>query len=142
MEALIFEKKDITKAANWLLKSVKNGQKIAFYGEMGAGKTTFIGALCKALGVKTPTASPTFSLVNQYVFLGENGARGIIHHLDLYRLKNLGEAIDIGIEEILEDENWALVEWPQLIEPIFPKNMTKILLETVGEKQRRLTILN
>ena len=142
MADLIFGKKNIAQAARWLLKSSENEKKIAFYGEMGAGKTTFIGAFCRELGVKTPTASPTFSLINQYSFLEKTGGRGIIHHLDLYRLKNLGEAIDIGIEEILEDENWTLIEWPQLIEPIFPENILKVQLEPVSETQRRLTILH
>lgn len=141
MEALIFEKKNLAEAARWLLKLAKNKKKIAFYGEMGAGKTTFIGAFCRELGVKTPTASPTFSLVNQYSFLEKTGAPGIVHHLDLYRLKNLAETLEIGVEEILEDENWALVEWPQLVEPIFPENILKVQLETVGGTKRRLTIL-
>lgn len=141
MEALIFEKKELAKAARWLIKSAKSSKKFAFYGEMGAGKTTFIGAFCRALGVKTPTASPTFSLINQYSFLEKNGARGLVHHLDLYRLKNLHEAIEIGIEEILDDENWCFLEWPQLVEPIFPEGILKIKIEAVDETKRRLTIL-
>ncbi len=142
MEALIFEKNDLAKAARWLLEKAGGHRKIALEGEMGAGKTTLVGAVCRELGVETPTASPTFSLINQYSFLKKDGARGLVHHLDLYRLRSLDEALDIGIGEVLEDENWAFIEWPALAGPVLPEDFLKIRLEPTGETERRLTIIN
>jgi len=115
--------------------------KIALYGEMGAGKTTFTKAFCRYLGVKETTASPTFSLVNQYSYTGKNGSTALFYHLDLYRLKNLQEALDIGIEDFLYDSNYCVIEWPQLAEPLLPNDAAKIQIEITGETSRRLVIL-
>lgn len=111
-------------------------KKIAFYGHMGVGKTTFIQQFCRALGVQETVSSPTYSLVNEYPLESENG---VIYHLDLYRLKDIGEAYDIGIEEYLDSGAYCLIEWPQIIEPLLDK-FVKIELKINPDNSRTITI--
>jgi len=127
--------------ARELITALGNRKKIALYGEMGAGKTTFAKAFCKVLGVEGGTASPTFSLINAYPVTDASGAPATIHHLDLYRLRSVIEALDIGIEEVLYDPWYCLIEWPQVIEPILPDDCAVVTIEIVNENARviRLT---
>ena len=108
---------------------------------MGAGKTTFTKVFCQHFGVDSATSSPIFSLVNEYFYLDTEGGQNVIHHLDLYRLKNLEEALDIGIEDYLYDENYCLIEWPQIIESILPDDVLKISIEMIGDSTRKIVIL-
>jgi len=95
----------------------------AFYGEMGAGKTTLIKEMCRQLGSSDNFSSPTYSIVNEYQ-IGENESK--IYHIDLYRLKNIDEALAIGIEEYINGESYCFIEWPQLIEQLLPVNTVKV----------------
>jgi tRNA threonylcarbamoyladenosine biosynthesis protein TsaE len=122
------------------LKALAGRRKLAFYGDMGAGKTTFIKAFCRYLGVEDATASPTFSLINEYYFPGPENQPQIIHHLDLYRLKNIHEALDIGIEDLLDDPHYCLIEWPGLIEPLLPPDVAIVRIDIQDEQKRTLTI--
>lgn len=131
---------DLPKAAEWLLQQADGRKKIMLYGDMGAGKTTFVKAFCQFLGVQSLTSSPTFSLVNEYVYL-ENGVEKLIHHLDLYRLKDLDEALDIGVEDYLYDDDYCLIEWPQIIEPLLDADVLKISFEISGNSARKIVIL-
>lgn len=124
-----------------VFEALAGRRKIALYGEMGAGKTTFTAAFCRFLGVRDAVASPTFSLVNVYAFTASDGTSGLIHHLDLYRLKNTGEAFDIGIEEMLDDDSYCLIEWPQLIEAFLPAEAAKIEIQMLSETRRCVVIL-
>jgi tRNA threonylcarbamoyladenosine biosynthesis protein TsaE len=124
-----------------VLEALAGRRKIALYGEMGAGKTTFVGVFCRFLGVTRATASPTFSLINQYAYPAPDGATALFHHIDLYRLRNIQEALDIGIEDILFDPWYCVIEWPQLIEPLLPDDAAKIQIEITGETSRRVLIL-
>lgn len=108
---------------------------VAFYGEMGVGKTTFITAICKALGVEGKISSPTYSLVNEY----ETRDGNRIYHFDFYRIKTLNEAYDLGYEEYFYSGNKCLVEWPEKIEELFPKEVTKIFM-TEENGVRNITI--
>ena len=120
----------------------QNPQKIIlFNGEMGVGKTTFTKAFCQHFGVSTTTSSPTFSLVNEYFYANTEGVQKVIHHLDLYRLNTLAEAMDIGIEDYLYDDSYCLIEWPQLIEPIFPDDVLKISIELIENSMRKIVVL-
>ncbi len=111
-----------------------------FYGEVGAGKTTFIKSLCAHLGVLDNTQSPSFSLINQY--LGSKGGESLdIYHIDLYRINHLEEALNIGIEDYLTENDYCFIEWPQIIEPILPKETFKILFEIVDHSSRKVLIL-
>jgi tRNA threonylcarbamoyladenosine biosynthesis protein TsaE len=139
-EFLIPALPDLPKAVEWLLKEAKGRKKIMLYGTMGMGKTTFSQAFCQHLGVKNMATSPTFSLVNEYVY-EENGVEKLIHHLDLYRLKSLEEALDIGIEDYLFDDNYCLIEWPQIIEPLLDDDVLKISLEFSDNSIRKVVIL-
>jgi tRNA threonylcarbamoyladenosine biosynthesis protein TsaE len=90
---------DLPEAVKWVLAQANGKQKIMLYGDMGAGKTTFTKAFCNHFGVTDTTSSPTFSLVNEYRYMS-NGVKKMIHHLDLYRLKNLDEALDLALKTI------------------------------------------
>jgi tRNA threonylcarbamoyladenosine biosynthesis protein TsaE len=108
----------------------------ALHGEMGAGKTTLIHALCEAIGVKDAITSPTFSIINQY-----KTAKGqTVYHMDLYRIKDENEAINAGIEDCLYSGNICLVEWPGKAPGIFPENTLHIRLSSVDENTRKLQI--
>ena len=108
---------------------------ILFHGEMGAGKTTFIKALAKALGVEKATSSPTFSLVNEY-----QAKDGLVYHFDVYRLKNESEAFDFGIEDYLYSGNWCFIEWAEKIPNLIPDNHSIITLEVLENGNRKLQI--
>ena len=123
-----------------LVAALGGRKKIALYGEMGAGKTTLVKALCAYLGVEGHTASPTFSLVNEYRYRLPDDSEALFHHLDLYRLNSSQEAFDIGLEDLLYDPWYCIIEWPQLAEPIFPENMAGIHIEMLGETRRRIAI--
>jgi tRNA threonylcarbamoyladenosine biosynthesis protein TsaE len=131
---------DLPNAVKWLLDQANGRKKIMLYGNMGAGKTTFTKAFCQYLGVQSLTSSPTFSLVNEYVY-SENGVEKLIHHLDLYRLKDLDEALDIGIEDYLFDDDYCLIEWPQIIEPLLDADVLKISFEISDNSARKIVIL-
>ena len=105
----------------------------AFQGNMGAGKTSFIRALCAAKNVKDTVSSPTFSIINAYGYPG-----GLIYHLDLYRLKNEEEALRAGVEDCLNSGSICLVEWPDRAPGIFPKETLGISLELLDPVTRKL----
>jgi tRNA threonylcarbamoyladenosine biosynthesis protein TsaE len=101
---------------------------------MGAGKTTFIHALCKVLNVKNAVSSPTFAIINEY----KSVDAGIIYHMDLYRIKNEKEAVEAGIEDCLLSGNFCLVEWPDKIPGLLPDNSLQIFIDVNDNKTRRL----
>lgn len=130
-----------SKGLPWLLNALAGRRKIALYGDMGAGKTTLVKAFCQSLGVLENTASPTFSLVNQYSYPLEDGALALFHHLDLYRLRSAQEAFDIGIEDLLYDPWYCWIEWPHLVEMLLPADAVKLQLDIVDTDVRRVSIL-
>jgi len=111
-----------------------------FYGEMGAGKTTLIEALCAAKGVKERMGSPTFSIINQYNYV-ENGEEKMIYHVDLYRLKDEEEIIQAGVEDCVYSGNICFVEWPQKGPGLFDDSAVEVFIEAVGETERRVNLL-
>ncbi len=125
---------DLTDAAKQLLGSYGNYRTFAFSGTMGVGKTTFIKQICRQLGVTDLVSSPTFSLVNEYQ------GRETIYHLDLYRLKNLDEALDIGILDYLNSKSYCLIEWPEIIEPLLDETCLWIRLELGDQNCRTISI--
>ncbi len=115
------------------------GRVFAFHGEMGAGKTTFIAALCAAKGVAGHVSSPTFSLVNEYTYK-ENDMPKRIFHIDLYRLKDEEEAINAGIEDCLFSGDICFVEWPEKIPSLLPENRVDVYLHPVNTTTRLLKV--
>ncbi len=123
-----------------LMDALAGRRKIALYGEMGAGKTTLVKSICEYLGVKGNTASPTFSLVNQYTYTEADGSVSLFHHLDLYRLHSAQEAFDIGLEDLLYDPWYCVIEWPQWAENLFPEEVARVEIEILGETTRRIRV--
>jgi tRNA threonylcarbamoyladenosine biosynthesis protein TsaE len=109
----------------------------AFYGKMGAGKTTFIKALCKALGVEDEVNSPTFAIVNEY--RSESTAE-LIYHFDFYRIKKVEEVYDLGYEDYFYSGALCFIEWPELIEELLPEDTKKISIEENNDGERIITI--
>lgn len=114
-----------------------NPEKVyCFYGKMGAGKTTFIKAICEEMGVQVTVNSPTFSIVNEYE--AKNGE--IIYHFDCYRINKIQEALDLGAEEYLYSGNYCFIEWPENIDAILPDNIVSVGIEEVEDGLRMVTI--
>lgn len=111
----------------------------AFHGQMGAGKTTIITALCRARGVEDPIASPTFSIINEYVFK-ESDLVKTIYHIDLYRLKDEEEVIRAGVEDCIYSGEICLVEWPEKAPHLFDDHTVDIYIETLSETDRNIDI--
>jgi tRNA threonylcarbamoyladenosine biosynthesis protein TsaE len=132
----IFDLNDIDKVAHQILNQHPL-KIITFNGPMGAGKTTVVKAIAKALGVKNTTASPTFSLVNEY-----ESQDGILYHFDVYRLNSESEALDFGIEEYFDSGHWCFIEWAEKIKNIIPTIHTNIDIKILSNDQRKLTINN
>ena len=124
----------IDEAVDYILKHTKS-KVLLFYGEMGAGKTTLIKSLVKALKSEDKVASPTFSLANEYHTPQEN-----IYHFDFYRLEDENEALDIGIEEYLNSNNWIFIEWPQNISSFLENEFQKVDISVKDEKTRLLNL--
>ena len=113
------------RIAQDLFQYFPNTKKLAFYGEMGVGKTTFSKALCEALQVQDVVSSPTFSIVNEYL----SEQNGTIFHFDFYRLKDEQEAFDMGYEDYFYGDAYCLVEWPEKIESLLPSSFAKVQIK-------------
>ena len=129
---LTYELSEIDRVAMQLLSEVKS-KTLLFYGEMGAGKTTLIKALVKALGAPDLASSPTFSLVNEY-----QTDQGKIFHFDFYRIEDEMEALDMGIEDYLNLDTWKFIEWPQKIEKLLDEDVQKLEVLIKNEGVRML----
>ena len=113
---------DIDRAAEEFLRKIGDRKLVAFFAPMGAGKTTFTTAICRALGVTDPVGSPTFAIVNEYMRAdGEP-----MYHFDFYRINKLSEAIDIGLEDYLYSGCLCIMEWPENIEELLPEDTLRV----------------
>ena len=129
----IFYETQINIVAKKLLKTFSGKRVFAFYGEMGAGKTTLIKGICNYLGVLDTVTSPTFSIVNEY----QTREGGIVYHFDFYRISKIEEVMDMGYEEYFFSSNYCFVEWPEKIENLLPEDCQKLYLYEY-DKQRQL----
>lgn len=126
---------DLPNIAAALLEQIGNRHIIAFAGNMGAGKTTFIKVLCQQLGVTDVVSSPTYSLANEYHTTQEK-----VFHLDLYRLNDIDEAIHIGIEEYLYADAYCFIEWAAVIAPLLPDDVVRVSIQLDEAQQGRLFV--
>ena len=127
--------KSLEKAASELINSFPNQRVFALYGKMGAGKTTFIRAICKILGTPDYVTSPTFALINEY----NTEAGKPIYHFDFYRIKDMEEAFDLGYEDYFYSGSYCLIEWPEKIEPLLPGNFVSVKLDVINDEVRQIT---
>ena len=129
-----FKEEDIRQAAKQFVKEMGENTVFAFYGKMGAGKTTFIKAVCEELGVEDTVTSPTFAIVNEYEAAGGRP----IYHFDFYRIKKVSEAYDMGCEEYFYSGHPCFIEWPELIEEVLPEETVNVTIEVLSDGERRL----
>ena len=136
MEIKIENIDGLAAAARKFVDEMGENRVFAFYGKMGAGKTTFIKAICEAMGVKDVVTSPTFAIVNEYAdAVGEP-----VYHFDFYRIKNLKEAYDIGCEEYFYSGSPCFIEWPEMVEELLPEDTVSVTIEVLEDESRTITI--
>ncbi len=126
----------IIEAAQAFIDQIGTSTIFAFNGNMGAGKTTFIKAVCEQLGVKDVINSPTFAIVNEY----ETDKGSIIYHFDCYRINKIEEAIDMGCTDYFDSGNLCLIEWPENISPLLPDDTVVVNITVNDDDSRTLTI--
>lgn len=135
MKLIATSTENLPAIANEIISSAANSRIFLFYGDMGAGKTTLIKALCEQLGVTEPATSPTFSIVNEYV-----GRDNKIYHFDFYRLKNETEALDMGYEEYFYSDAYCFIEWPEKIPNLLPLHYNKIEITVQPDNSRSISV--
>ena len=125
---------ELPYAAQRVLEWIGNHHIVAFYGAMGAGKTTLIKALCTALSVEDQVSSPTFTLINEY----RTSSGRMVYHFDFYRIKKIEEAYDLGCGEYFDGPGLCLIEWPELIEPLLPEDALRITISECRDGAREI----
>ena len=137
MEIKIKDLGNIQEAARLFIEQIGEHKVFAFYGKMGAGKTTFIKAICEELGVNDVITSPTFAIINEY----RTSPKGrlvetTLYHFDFYRIKKLEEVYDMGYEDYFYSGALCFIEWPELIEELLPENTVKVCITENGDGTR------
>lgn len=139
MEIKIQSLDHIYEAAREFIAAMGDNTVFALYGKMGAGKTTFVKALCQELGVEDVVTSPTFAVINEY---RSDIAGELIYHFDFYRIKKLEEVYDMGYEDYFYSGALCFIEWPELVEELLPGNTVKVTIEELEDGSRKLTMEN
>jgi tRNA threonylcarbamoyladenosine biosynthesis protein TsaE len=132
MKIVIKDKSHLREAAKQFLKKTTGQRIFALYGQMGSGKTTFIKALCREMGVTDMVTSPSFTLINEYARPGDVP----VYHFDFYRIKKISEVLDFGIEEYFDSSSPCFMEWPEMIEPLLPPSTLKISISVMPDGSR------
>ena len=139
MEITVRDLSELDAAAGQFLKAVGDRRVFAFHAPMGAGKTTFIAALCRRLGVGDNRASPTFSILNEY----HAGAGSTpVYHFDFYRLEHPEEAYDIGVEDYFYSGNYCLIEWPDIVDALLPPDTLDVNISVDASTDARTITFN
>ena len=133
MELRIENIEHIRETARQFIEHMGDHKVFAFYGKMGAGKTTFIKAVCEELGVEDVITSPTFAIINEY-----EAGEGTIYHFDFYRIKKLEEVYDMGYEDYFYSGALCLIEWPELIEEVLPEDAVKVEIKEKEDGSRAI----
>lgn len=136
MNFILKDISDIDTAAKIFVEKFGDKKIFAFYGEMGAGKTTFIKAVCKSMEVTGTITSPTFSLVNEYET--DNGMT--IYHFDFYRIENIEEVYDFGYEDYFYSDKMCFIEWPELVETLLPEDVVEVKISVDDNEQRLISV--
>ena len=136
MQLKINNLSEINIVAKQFIDRIGNEKVFAFYGSMGAGKTTFIKAVCEELGVQETVSSPTFAIINEY----KDGEGNSIYHFDFYRIHKLEEAFDFGYEDYFYSGNLCFIEWPELVESLLPENTVKVYIAETENGARSITL--
>ncbi len=136
MELILKSLDDMPEAAEQFIKAIDQNTVFAFYGKMGAGKTTFIKAVCEGLGVTDVVNSPTFSIVNEY---RSDTTGELIYHFDFYRIKKLEEVYDMGYEDYFYSGALCFIEWPELVEEILPGDVVRVDIEELEDGTRKIS---
>lgn len=139
MEIKIQSLDHIHEAAREFIAAMGDNTVLSLYGKMGAGKTTFVKALCQELGVEDVVTSPTFAVINEY---RSDIAGELIYHFDFYRIKKLEEVYDMGYEDYFYSGALCFIEWPELVEELLPGNTVKVTIEELEDGSRKLTMEN
>lgn len=135
-QIIIKDTEHINEAAREFVSAMGENTIFAFYGKMGAGKTTFIKAICEEMGVEDAVTSPTFAIVNEY----HTAEDDLIYHFDFYRIKREEEVYDIGYEDYIESGCPCFMEWPELIENLLPEDTVKVTIEELADGTRLVTL--
>jgi len=136
MEFIISNISELDKVSKKIIELTTDKNIIIFYGKMGAGKTTLIKKISKDLGVIDNITSPTFSIVNEYLTNKDE----TIFHFDFYRIEDIEEALDFGVEDYFSSKKICLIEWPQIIEPLLPDKIITVNIEILEDKERKIEI--
>ena len=134
-EVIIRDTADLDRAAAEFLEKIGDNSLVAFFAPMGAGKTTFTTALCKALGVTDPVGSPTFAIVNEY--LRADG--DYMYHFDFYSINKLSEAVEIGLDDYLYSGCLCIMEWPENVEELLPEDTLRVTITVNPDLSRTLS---
>ena len=137
MEIEIKSLDQIREAAQQFISHIGDHRVFAFYGSMGAGKTTFIKAICEELGVGDVVTSPTFAIVNEY----QTANGGTIYHFDFYRIKKLEEVYDMGYEDYFYSDALCFIEWPEMMEELLPDNAVRVNIKENADGTRTVSTL-
>ena len=135
MEIKISNLDNIKEAASAFIQQIGDRKVFAFYGSMGAGKTTFVKAICEELGVEDVITSPTFAIINEY-----HANDRVIYHFDFYRIKKLEEVYDMGYEDYFYSGSLCFIEWPELIEELLPEDAVKVSIKENPDGSRTVTL--
>ena len=131
----IKDTQDLDRAAAEFLRKIGDHKLIAFYAPMGAGKTTFTTAVCKALGVTDPVGSPTFAIVNEYL----RAVGDYMFHIDFYRINKLSEAVEIGLDDYLYSGCLCMMEWPENVEELLPEETLRVRIKVNPDFSRTIS---
>lgn len=133
---IISDIENIRSVAREFIGQMGEATVFAFYGKMGAGKTTFIKAICEELGVEDVINSPTFAIVNEY----RSGSAELIYHFDFYRINKVSEVYDFGYEDYFYSGALCFIEWPELVEELLPADCVKVMIEEKADGTREISI--
>ncbi len=132
---------ELQEVAAAIIKAAAGARVVTLSGDLGAGKTTLVQAFCKVLGVEEPASSPSFSLVNEYLYQDARGLSHPVYHIDLYRLKDFDEALDIGLPEYIDSGEWCFIEWPEIAAPLLPADAIELELTLLPDGSRKILSL-